>query len=101
MPRPSSSERERWTSPAFSIRVTVCVTRLRLWASASASAAIRICPSTLGEAHEDLVLDERDVVGPAQVLVQAVEEQGRADHQRSPGALLAVVEPPRLPGTRP
>ena len=45
MPRPSSGELERCTRPTFSILVTVWVTRLRLWARASASAAIRIWPS--------------------------------------------------------
>src|SRR3954469_23949042 len=49
MPRPSSGDDVRSTSPAFSILVTVWVTRLRLWASAPASWAIRIWRSGRSE----------------------------------------------------
>ncbi len=79
IPRPSSGELVRRTSPACSIRLTVWVTPLRLWASASASCAIRIRrPGALGEPDQDLVLDQRQVEGPAQVVVEAVQEQRHA-----------------------
>ena len=47
----------------------------------------------LGEPDQDLVLRQRDPVLLAQVAVEPVHEQRRADQEGAPGALLLLVEP--------
>ena len=50
--------------------------------------------AALGQPDEDLVVDQRDVVSPAQVVVEPVEQERVPHHQRAPGTLLVIVEPP-------
>ena len=66
----------RRTRSAFSIRATVCVTRLREWDIASASSRHPHPAAVgLGEADQDLVLAERDLVLLAQLAVELMLQQ--------------------------
>ena len=52
----------------------------------------------LGEPDEDLVLRQGEPVLLAQVAVEPVHEQRRADQEGAPGALLLLVEPRHVRG---
>ena len=98
-PRPSETQASRATSPAVSIRLTV-------WVTPGAGVAHRVGEHRhpqpvavgLGEPDQDLVLRQGDPVLLAQVPVEAIHEQGRADQEGAPGALLVLVEPGHVRG---